>query len=217
MNNKFIAMIILKPDIKEKRINNVQSCILNMFEQNTKVQKVWYLGKQKLDFKNKKYSEGIYLKLDILARPKKIERIRQELRKNQDILSSIIMNNDSEKNNKLPTLKISKLPFYKNMPVNNISINEQGKKVYMLISKNIKLPFAESNILAISEDDKKIYQYANQKLQNYIFVKGYRTTKDFKVIKDVENELKRNWKVELVLGENPNVGQQLLIQEKYLI
>lgn len=32
MNNKFIAMIILKPDIKEKRINNVQSCILNMFE-----------------------------------------------------------------------------------------------------------------------------------------------------------------------------------------
>ena len=69
--NKFIAMIILKPDIKEKRINNVQSCILNMFEQNTKVRKVWYLGRQKLDFKNKKYSEGIYLKLDILARPKK--------------------------------------------------------------------------------------------------------------------------------------------------
>lgn len=214
--NKFIAMIILKPDIKEKRINNVQTCILNMFEQNTKVRKVWYLGKRQLDFKNKKYTEGIYLKLDITARPKRIEQIRQELRKNQDILSSIIMNNDSE-NNKLPALKIHKLPFNKNRPVNNISINEQGKKVYMLISKNIKLPFAESNILAISEDDKKIYQYANQKLQNYIFVKGYRTTKNFKVIKDVENELKKNWKVELVLGDNPNVGQQLLIQEKYLI
>lgn len=214
--NKFIAMIILKPDIKEKRINNVQSCILNMFEQNTKVRKVWYLGKRQLDFKNKKYTEGIYLKLDITARPKKIEQIRQELRKNQDILSSIIMNNDSE-NNKLPALKIQKLPFNKNRPVNNISISEQGKKVYMLIGKNIKLPFAESNILAISEDDKKIYQYANQKLQNYIFVKGYRTTKNFKVIKDVENELKKNWKVELVLGDNPNVGQQLLIQEKYLI
>ena len=55
-----------------------------------------------------------------------------------DILSSIIMNNDSE-NNKLPALKIHKLPFNKNRPVNNISINEQGKKVYMLISKNIKL------------------------------------------------------------------------------
>ena len=187
-----------------------------MFEQNTKVRKVWYLGKRQLDFKNKKYTEGIYLKLDITARPKRIEQIRQELRKNQDILSSIIMNNDSE-NNKLPALKIHKLPFNKNRPVNNISINEQGKKVYMLISKNIKLPFAESNILAISEDDKKIYQYANQKLQNYIFVKGYRTTKNFKVIKYVENELKKNWKVELVLGDNQNVGQQLLIQEKYLI
>ena len=62
-----------------------------------------------------------------------------------------------------------------------------------------------------------LVHYLVQKLQNYIFVKGYRTTKDFKVIKDVENELKRNWKVELVLGDNPNVGQQLLIQEKYLI
>lgn len=215
--NKFIAMIILKPDIKEKRINNVQNSILNMFEQNTKVHKIWYLGKQMLDFKNQRYNEGIYLKIDLTAKPKKVEQIRQELRKNQDIISTIIMNNDSEKNNKLPILKVQKLPFNKNMPVNNISLNEQGKKVYMLISKNIKLPFAESDILAISDDFKRICQYANQKLQNYIFVKGYHTTKKFKVIKDVENELKRNWKVELVLRDNPNVGQQLLIQEKYLI
>ena len=56
--NKFIAMIILKPDIKNKRIDNVQNSILNMFEQNTKVQKIWYLGKKQLDFKNKKYNKG---------------------------------------------------------------------------------------------------------------------------------------------------------------
>ena len=54
--NKFIAMIILKPDIKNKRIDNVQNSILNMFEQNTKVHKIWYLGKKQLDFKNKKLS-----------------------------------------------------------------------------------------------------------------------------------------------------------------
>lgn len=215
--NKFIAMIILKPDIKEKRINKVQNSILNMFEQNTKVHRIWYLGKQKLDFNTKRYNEGIYLKINLTAKPKKIEYIRQELRKNQDILSSIIMNNDSEKNNKLPMLKVRKLPFSKSNPVNNMPLNEYGKKVYMLISKNIKLPFAESDILAISDDCKRIYQYASQKLQNYIFVKGYHTTKKFKVIKDVENELKKNWKVELVLGDNPNVVQQLLIQEKYLI
>ena len=68
--NKFIAMIILKPDIKNKRIDNVQNSILNMFEQNTKVHKIWYLGKKQLDFKNKKYTEGIYLKLDVSAKYK---------------------------------------------------------------------------------------------------------------------------------------------------
>ena len=77
--NKFIAMIILKPDIKNKRIDNVQNSILNMFEQNTKVHKIWYLGKKQLDFKNKKYTEGIYLKLDVSAKYKKVEKIRQEI------------------------------------------------------------------------------------------------------------------------------------------
>lgn len=52
--NKFLVMIILKPDIKENRINTVQSSILNLFEQSTKVKKVWYLGRKKLDFKNKR-------------------------------------------------------------------------------------------------------------------------------------------------------------------
>ena len=137
--NKFIAMIILKPDIKEKRVNKVQNSILNMFEQNTKVHRIWYLGKQKLDFNTKRYNEGIYLKINLTGKPKKIEYIRQELRKNQDIISTIIINNDSEKNNRLPIFKVQKLPFNKNMPVNNISLNEHGKKVYMLISKNIRI------------------------------------------------------------------------------
>ena len=136
--NKFLVMVILKPDIKENRINTVQSSILNLFEQNTKVKKVWYLGKKKLDFKNKRYAEGIYLKLDIFAHSKRIEQIRSELRKNQDILSSIIMNNDSEKRSKLPLIKIKRLPFYKNISINNISVNNNGKKVYMLISKNVR-------------------------------------------------------------------------------
>ena len=63
--NKFLVMIILKPDIRDKRINNIQNGILNLFEQNTNVKKVWYLGRQKLDYKSKRYNEGIFLKLDI--------------------------------------------------------------------------------------------------------------------------------------------------------
>lgn len=215
--NKFLVMVILKPDIKESRINYIQSGIINLFEQNTKVQKVWYLGKRKLDFKNKRYAEGIYIKLDIVGRSKKVEKIRTELRNNQDIISSIIMNNDSEKTSKLPALKIRKLPFYRNIPLNNISINTDKRKIYMLINKNIKLPFNESDIIVISEDENRILESANKKLQEYIFMKGYRTLKPFKVIKEVENELKNFRKVQFVLDNNSNVGQELIIQERYLI
>lgn len=215
--NKFLVMVILKPDIKESRINYIQSGIINLFEQNTKVQKVWYLGKRKLDFKNKRYAEGIYIKLDIVGRSKKVEKIRTELRNNQDIISSIIMNNDSEKTSKLPALKIRKLPFYRNIPLNNISINTDKRKIYMLINKNIKLPFNESDIIVISEDENRILESANKKLQEYIFMKGYRTLKPFKVIKEVENELKNFRKVQFVLDNNSNVRQELIIQERYLI
>ena len=215
--NKFLVMVILKPDIKESRINTVQSSILNLFEQNTKVKKVWYLGKKKLDFKNKRYDEGIYLKLDISAHSKKVEQIRNELRKNQDILSSVIMNNESEKKSKLPSIKIKKLPFYKNISISDISVNDNRRKLYMLISKNMKLPFAESDIVAISEDENKILSMANKKLQEYIYVKGFRTLKPFKLIKEVEQELRRTRKVQFSLDTNPNLGQELIIKERYLI
>lgn len=121
------------------------------------------------------------------------------------------------KKSKLPSIKIKKLPFYKNIPNNNISVNDNGKKVYMLINKNIKLPFAESDIVAISEDENKILSMANKKLQEYIYVKGFRTLKPFKIIKEVEHELKKIRKVQFSLDGNPNVGQELIIQERYLM
>lgn len=215
--NKFLVMVILKPDIKEKRINKVQNSILNLFEQNTKVKKVWYLGKSRLDYKNKNYSEGVYLKLDITAKPKKIESIRQELRNNQDILSCIIMNNDSEKQNKLPKLKMKRLSFYNNMQMSNTEIHKNEKKVYVLINQNTKSPFAKSNVIAISDNEDKIIQFASKKVQEYLYIRDYQTLKKFNNIKDIENELKRIKKIQLIFDNNPNIMKDLVIQEKYLI
>ena len=215
--NKFLVMVILKPDIKEKRINKVQNSILNLFEQNTKVKKVWYLGKSRLDYKNKNYSEGVYLKLDITAKPKKIESIRQELRNNQDILSCIIMNNDSEKQNKLPKLKMKRLSFNNNMQMSNTEIHKNEKKVYVLINQNTKSPFAKSNVIAISDNEDKIIQFASKKVQEYLYIRDYQTLKKFNNIKDIENELKRIKKIQLIFDNNPNIMKDLVIQEKYLI
>jgi len=215
--NKYIGMVILKPDIEKGQIDFIQSDIINLFKQNAKVQMVWHLGKRNLDYKIKKYTEGLYLKLEILAKAKKIEQIKEQLKRNENVIFSIVMNNESQ-NNKLPILKRHPLPFHKVPQVNKLETpTEQNNKVYMLINKNIKLPFAESDIIGISTNIQNIFQHASKKINEYVFVKGYFTTKKFKNIKDLENDFKRTWKVEFVLGDNQNVGQQLLIQEKYLI
>lgn len=215
--DKYIGMIILKPDIKKGKIDFVQSNIINLFKQTTKVEKIWYLGKRQLDYKTKKYSEGIYLKIEILAKDKKIEKIKEILRQNENVIFSIIMNNESEKNT-FPVIKKKYFPMYKAQKEEKIEkYQNQAKKVYMLINKNKKLPFSEADILGISTNIENIFLQANKKIEENVFVKGYYTTKKFRNIKDVETELKRNWKVEFVLGDNSNVGQQLLIQERELI
>lgn len=215
--DKYIGMIILKPDIKKGKIDFVQSNIINLFKQTTKVERIWYLGKRQLDYKTKKYSEGIYLKIEILAKDKKIEKIKEILRQNENVIFSIIMNNESEKNT-FPVIKKKYFPMYKAQKEEKIEkYQNQAKKVYMLINKNKKLPFSEADILGISTNIENIFLQANKKIEENVFVKGYYTTKKFRNIKDVETELKRNWKVEFVLGDNSNVGQQLLIQERELI
>lgn len=42
MNNKFIAMIILNPNIPIGKIDFIQSNISSIFEQYSKIQKVWF-------------------------------------------------------------------------------------------------------------------------------------------------------------------------------
>ena len=87
----------------------------------------------------------------------------------------------------------------------------------MLINKNLKLPFAETNILAMSDNLDKLFQVAYKKLQEYVYVKGFHTIKELHNMKDIENEFKKYWKVQFTLGDNINVGQELSIQEKILI
>lgn len=214
--NKFIAMVILKPDIQKGQLSFIQSSITNLFEQNSKVKKIWFLGKRKLDYKIKKYTEGLYLKMEILAKSKRIEKIRECLKNNKNVIFSMIINNDQFQNN-LPILKRHSLSFSKVLSTNKVQEDNKNKKVYMLISKNVKLPFAESDIIAIGEDENRLYNYASKILQELIYVKGYHCKKAFRFINELENELKKNWKLEFTLGNNTNVMQQLLIKEKNLI
>ncbi len=127
------------------------------------------------------------------------------------------MNNDSEKQNKLPKLKMKRLSFYNNMQMSNTEIHKNEKKVYVLINQNTKSPFAKSNVIAISDNEDKIIQFASKKVQEYLYIRDYQTLKKFNNIKDIENELKRIKKIQLIFDNNPNIMKDLVIQEKYLI
>lgn len=213
---KYLAMVVLNPNISKRKIDYIQGGIVSLFEQKSKVQKVYFLGKNKLDYQIKNYTEGYYLKFEIESNEKKVNKIRTILKENSNVIFHFIINNEAEKNT-LPILKKVKNQFNYLPRINHYEPNVTSQKVYMLISKNLKLPFAESNILAISNDINKLFEVAYKKLQEYVYCKGFHTVKELKNMKDIQNELKKYWKVQFILGNNINVGQELLIQEKAII
>ncbi|MFR3783290.1 MAG: 30S ribosomal protein S6 [Clostridia bacterium] len=213
---KYLAMVVLNPNISKRKIDFIQGGIVTLFEQKSKVKKTYFLGRKKLEYPVKNYTEGYHLKFDIECNEKKISQIKDILKSNSNVIFNFIVNNDVEKNT-LPILKKVRNPFRTTPTVDYMKKNTSSQKVYMLISKNLKLPFAESNILAISEDIDRILEIAAKKLQEFIYVKGFHTIKELKNMRDIENELKKYWKVQFTLGDNINVGQELLIQEKMMI
>ena len=176
----------------------------------------YFLGKKKLDYPIKKYTEGYHLKFEIETNEKRITQIKSILKANSNVIFHFVINNEAQRNT-LPILKKVRNPFKINQKETSYTPISQNTKVYMLISKNLKLPFAESNIIAMSEDINRLFQVAYKKLQEYVYVKGFHTTKELRHMKDIENELKKYWKVQFTLGDNINVGQELSIQEKVLI
>ena len=213
---KYLAMVVLNPNISKRKIDFIQGGIVTLFEQKSKVKKTYFLGRKKLEYPVKNYTEGYHLKFDIECNEKKISQIKDILKSNSNVIFNFIVNNEVEKNT-FPILKKVRNPFKTTPIVKYMENNTSSQKIYMLISKNLKLPFAESNILAISEDINRIFEVAVKKLQEYFYVKGFHTIKELKNMRDIENELKKYWKVQFTLGDNINVGQELLIQEKIMI
>lgn len=213
---KYLAMVVLNPNISKRKIDFIQGGIISLFEQKSKVKKTYFLGKKKLDYPVKKYTEGYHLKFEIETNEKRITQIKSILKTNSNVIFHFIINNAAQINT-LPILKKVRNPFKINQKETSYTPISQNAKVYILISKNLKLPFTESNIIAMSEDINRLFQVAYKKLQEYVYVKGFHTTKELRSMKDIENELKKYWKVQFTLGDNINVGQELSIQEKVLI
>ena len=215
--NKYKVTVILKPDIKEKRIGKTQKNIINQFENNTRIKREYYLGKKKLNIANEKYSEGIYLQLEVKARKKKMNRMIYNLRENQNVIDFSVTDGE-DGINKLPILRKVKQSYHSNN-TNNVKepSNKQAKTVHILVNKSRRIPFTEPKILAVSEDSKKILEKAKEKVYEYVYKKGLHTAKELDIIEDVENELIANKKVEFTFPNDNNIWQEIAIEEMNLI
>lgn len=211
---EYIARITLKSKLNknEEKAKKIENAITDLFEHKTNVKRIWCLGKMP----SEKYDIGLQIKITFTARRRTIELLRKELKKNRYIAASSISINNST--NILISLLNRSKKIIKKDTTPEISLKRSDKRtVYMLISKNVKLPFAESQILCVSDDKSKLFGAAFRKIQEYIYVKGYRTLKSFQVISEVEKELEKTWRVQFALADNYNVVQELTVCERTLI
>ena len=63
---KYLAMVVLNPNISKRKIDFIQGGIVSLFEQKSRVNKTYFLGKRKLEYPVKKFEEGYHLKLAML-------------------------------------------------------------------------------------------------------------------------------------------------------
>ena len=92
-----------------------------------------------------------------------------------------------------------------------------NKKIYMLVSKNPYYPEIENKTLAMSDNKNKIIQACMEEIKKYIYKKGYYTVKEFKRIRDIENELSKILKIDLFSKDNRDEIKKFEIEERALI
>ena len=88
---KYLAMVILNPNISKRKIDFIQGGIVSLFEQKSKVKKIYFLGKRKLDYPIKNFEEGYHIKFEIEANEKRIAQIKNILKTNNNVIFNFVI------------------------------------------------------------------------------------------------------------------------------
>jgi len=213
MNND-VVMAIISPKVSKRNLSIIQRNIVETVDKTAQIQNVYDLGKNELEYPIKKFKEGYHLKIEIQAKPKKIQELKETIKHNKNVIFSMVIQGQKVENVLSKMLKEYREGLVKLPKKQQESIN---KKVYMLVSKNPYYPELEKKTLAMSDNKSKIMQKCMEEIKKYIYKKGYYTVKDFKRIRDIENELGKIFKVDLFSKDNKDEVTQFAIEERVLI
>ena len=97
------TLFIVRPDMEEDDLNKVVGRVEDVVKSNEGViveSQVW--GKKRLAYEVKKYTEGIYVKVNFDAPPTVVEKLQDHFRLNEDVIRDIVVRDERRQTEPAP-------------------------------------------------------------------------------------------------------------------
>ena len=92
--NKYESIIIVNPNVDEEGLKALEEKFTGLINENGKVETVENMGKKKLAYEIKKFSDGTYLSFNFEAKPASIAELERIYRITDEILKHIVVKKD---------------------------------------------------------------------------------------------------------------------------
>ena len=89
--NKYESIIIINPNIDEAGLKAIEEKFTGLINENGKLESVENMGKKKLAYDIKKFSEGTYMLFNFEAKPASIAELERIYRITDDIIKYIVV------------------------------------------------------------------------------------------------------------------------------
>ena len=89
--NKYESVIIVNPNVDEAGLKAIEEKFTGLNNENGKVESVENMGKKKLAYEIKKFSEGTYMLFNFEAKPDSITELERVYRITDDIIKFIVV------------------------------------------------------------------------------------------------------------------------------
>ena len=147
--NNYVVMVIINPKVSKRNLSIIQRGIVEAVGKTTQIQNVYDLGKNELEYPTKKFKEGYHLKIEIQAKPKKIEELKGTIKLNKNVIFSMVIQGKKVENTLSKMIKeyregLTKLPKNHQESINKkrngitwyLSFKEPDKKCEEKINLN---------------------------------------------------------------------------------
>ena len=89
--NKYESIIIVNPNLDEEALKALEDKFTGLINENGKLETVENMGKKKLAYTIKKFSEGTYILFNFEAKPDFIQELERVYRITDDIIKFIVV------------------------------------------------------------------------------------------------------------------------------